>query len=66
MTWEVLENAVWGLMYFVDTFEIVEFEFEIGKFGMERAFGTGLLGESGERGVRASGEVGRGAKTSWT
>ena len=64
MTWEVLENTVWGLMHFVDTFEIVEFEFEIGKFGMARAFGTGVLGESGERWVRAGGEVGRRAKTS--
>ena len=46
MTWEDWENAVWGLLHFVETFESLEFEFEIGKSGMERAFGMGVLGRS--------------------
>ena len=54
MTWEDWENAVWGLLHFVDTFESMEFEFEIGKSGMKKAFGMGVLGESDEWGVKAS------------
>ena len=44
MTWDVLETAIWGLMHFVQTYECVDFDFDIGEFGMERAFGTGALG----------------------
>lgn len=44
MTWEVFEKAVWGLMHFGETYECVDFDFDVGEFGMERAFGTGVLG----------------------
>lgn len=44
MTWEVLEKTIWGLTYFVETYECVDFDFDIGEFGMEKAFGTGVLG----------------------
>lgn len=44
MTWEVVERTVWGLMHFVESFECVDFDFDVGEVGMERAFGTGVLG----------------------
>lgn len=47
MTWEVLEMTIWGLMHFLKTYECVDFEFDIGVFGMEKAFGTGVLGAFG-------------------
>lgn len=47
MTWEVFEGAVWGLMDFVERYECVDFDFDVGEFGMERVFGTGVLGGFG-------------------
>lgn len=47
MTWEVLENTIWGLLHFVETYEFVDFDFDVGEYGMERAFGTGVLGGVG-------------------
>lgn len=44
MTWEVFEKVVWGLMHFGEAYARVEFDFDVGEFGMERAFGTGVLG----------------------
>ena len=43
----------------MDTFESVEFGSGIGKFGIERAFGAGVLGESVASGIKSSGEVRR-------
>ncbi len=47
MTWEVFERMIWGLLHFVEVYEFVDFDFDIGEFGMERAFGTGVLGGFG-------------------
>ncbi len=47
MTWEVLETTIWSLSHFLETYECVDFDFDVGEFGMERAFGTGVLGKTG-------------------
>ncbi|CAD6593567.1 MAG: hypothetical protein ASARMPREDX12_007324 [Alectoria sarmentosa] len=47
MTWEVFEKTLWGLLHFVETYECVDFDFDVGEWGMERAFGTGVLGGFG-------------------
>ena len=44
MTWEVFEKTLWGLMYFIETYECVDFDVDVGEWGMEKAFGTGVLG----------------------
>lgn len=45
MTWEVFEKTLWGLMHFVEDYDCVDFDFDVGEFGMEKAFGTGALGD---------------------
>lgn len=47
MTWEVFEKTLWGLIYFVETYEFIDLDFDVGEFGMEKAFGTGALGGFG-------------------
>lgn len=44
MTWEVFEETLWALQDFVELYECVDFDFDIGEFGMDKAFGTGVLG----------------------
>ena len=43
MTWEVLESTIGGLLYFVQTYECVGFDFDVGGTGNETPFGTGVL-----------------------
>lgn len=47
MTWEVFEKTLWGVMYFIETYECVDFDFDVGEWGMEKAYGTGVLGGFG-------------------
>ena len=43
MTWEVLESTIGGLFHFVQTYECVGFDFDVGGSGNETPFGTGIL-----------------------
>lgn len=44
MTWRVFETALRGIVVFLEKYEYVDMEFDIGQVGMERFFGTGSLG----------------------
>ena len=44
MTWKVWETAVQGIADFVERYECVDMDFDIGQTGSERFFGTGVLG----------------------
>lgn len=44
LTWRVWEAALRGIVYFVETYEYVEMEFDIGQTGLEQFLGTGVLG----------------------
>ena len=44
MTWRVWETALRGIVVFLEKYEYVGMEFDIGQTGMEQFFGTGALG----------------------
>ena len=44
MTWKVWETALRGIADFVERYEYVDLDFDVGQIGMERFFGTGVLG----------------------
>ena len=44
MTWRVFETALRGIVVFLEKYEYVEMEFDIGQIGLEQFFGTGALG----------------------
>ena len=44
MTWKVWETAVRGIADFVERYEYVDMDFDVGQMGMEQVFGTGVLG----------------------
>ena len=44
MTWRVLETALRGIVVFLEKYEYVDMEFDIGQIGLEQFFGTGSLG----------------------
>ena len=44
LTWRVWEAALRGIVDFVERYEYVEMEFDIGQIGLEQSFGTGVLG----------------------
>ena len=44
MTWRVLETALRGIVVFLEKYEYVEMDLDIGQIGMEQFFGTGSLG----------------------
>ena len=44
MTWRVFETALRGIVVFLEEYEYVDMEFDIGQIGLEQFFGTGSLG----------------------
>ena len=44
MTWKLWEAALQGIAEFVERYEYVDMEFDIGQTGAEQLFGTGVLG----------------------
>lgn len=44
MTWKVWETALQGIADFVERYEYVDMDFDVGQMGMEEYFGTGVLG----------------------
>lgn len=44
MTWRLWETALRGIMDFLERYEYVDMEFDVGQVGFERIFGTGALG----------------------
>ena len=44
MTWKVWETALQSIVEFVERYEYVDMEFDVGKSGFEHFFGTGALG----------------------
>ena len=43
MTWELLESLIGGLFHFVQTYECVGFDFDVGGSDNETPLGTGVL-----------------------
>lgn len=54
MTWKVWEMALQGMADFVERYEYVDMDFDVGKTGSERFFGTGVLGMQKREGINAS------------
>ena len=54
MTWKVWEMALQGIADFVERYEYVDMDFDVGKTGTERFFGTGVLGMQKREGINAS------------
>lgn len=44
MTWREWEAALRGIVYFVESYEYVEMEFDIRQIELEQSLGTGALG----------------------
>ena len=44
MTWRVFETALRGIVDFLEKYEYVDMDFDIGQIGLEQFFGTGTLG----------------------
>ena len=44
MTWKVWETALQGLADFVEMYEYVDMDFDVGQTGVDKFFGTGVLG----------------------
>lgn len=44
MSWKVWEMALQGIVDFVERYEYVDMDFDVGQIGMEQFFGTGVLG----------------------
>ena len=44
MTWGVWETALRGIVDFLEEYEYVDMDFDIGQTGVEKFFGTGTLG----------------------
>ena len=45
MTWRLWETALRGIVTFLQNYEYVDMEFDVGLIGMERWYGTGALGK---------------------
>lgn len=44
MTWKIWEGALQGITEFVERYEYVDLEFDVGLQGEEAILGTGVLG----------------------
>ena len=44
MTWRIWETALRGIVEFLERYEYIDMEFDIGQSGVEEFLGTGVLG----------------------
>ena len=44
MTWRVWQTALEGIADFLERYEYVDMEFDVGQTGLEKFLGTGVLG----------------------
>lgn len=44
MTWKVWQTALEGIADFVEMYECVDMDFDVGQTSLESFFGTGVLG----------------------
>ena len=44
MTWKVWETALQSIAYFVEKYEFVDMDFDVGQKRVRQFFGTGVLG----------------------
>lgn len=51
MTWKVWGTALQGITDFVERYEYVDMDFDVGQTGLEQFFGTGVLGMMKREGI---------------